>query len=92
MTQKNDRIEYFDLMKGICIILIVAFHVDSDNMFPRQVNSMLQSFRIPMYYFLSGIFFKTYNGFLDFVRRKTNNIIIPLLFFTLLANITHMAL
>ncbi|MGN0213741.1 MAG: acyltransferase family protein [Muribaculaceae bacterium] len=89
MANKKTRIEYFDFMKGLCIILILAFHIDPDKMFPGQLNPMLQSFRIPMYYFLSGIFFKTYNGFVDFARHKVNNIIVPYLFFMFLTNIIH---
>lgn len=43
------------------------------------------SFRVPMYYFLSGLFFKTYSGFGEFARKKVNNIIVPLVFFYLVA-------
>ena len=75
-------------MKGFCILLIVAFHIDND-IFPLRINLMLQSFRIPMYYFLSGMFFKQYDGFVDFVRRKTNNIVVPYVFFMLLTCVVH---
>lgn len=69
-------------MKGLCILLIVAFHIDNA-IFPDRLNLMLQSFRIPLYYFLSGIFFKQYDGVFDFARRKVNNIIVPFIFFML---------
>ncbi|MBR6283936.1 MAG: acyltransferase [Muribaculaceae bacterium] len=88
-TTQKQRLPYIDFMKGLCILLIVQQHIDIDhNFYPSihpQLNPALQSFRIPMYYFLSGIFFKTYNGFSDFLRRKVNNMIIPLLFFEVLA-------
>lgn len=71
-------------MKGMCIILIVGAHV-APEMYPGQFNNVLQAFRVPLYYFLSGLFFKTYDGFGDFARRKTNNIIVPFLFFYLAA-------
>lgn len=79
----KQRIAYVDFMKGLCIILVVAFHIDRNAM-GYHTNEMLQSFRVPMYFFLSGLFFKLYDGFLDFVRRKTNNIVVPLVFFFLL--------
>lgn len=81
---KKPRLPYIDFMKGMCIILIVGVHVN-DQLFPEQVNNMLQAFRVPLYYFLSGLFFKTYDGFGDFARRKTNNIIVPFFFFYLAA-------
>lgn len=86
--EKKERLVYVDFMKGFCILLIVAFHIDND-IFPLRVNMMLQSFRIPMYYFLSGMFFKRYDGFIDFVRRKTNNILVPYVFFMLLTCAVH---
>lgn len=81
---KKPRLHYVDFMKGVCIILIVGIHVSPD-MYPGRVNDMLQAFRVPLYYFLSGLFFKTYDGFGDFARRKTNNIIVPFAFFYLAA-------
>lgn len=77
LTQK--RIEYIDLMKGICIILIILLHnqihIPNDN-----INDILRNMRIPLYFCLSGLFFKEYNGFLDFITRKFNKLIIPFIF------------
>lgn len=77
--QKN-RIEYIDLMKGICIILIILLHnqiyLSNDN-----INDILKNMRIPLYFCLSGLFFKEYNGFYDFIIRKFNKLIIPFIFF-----------
>ena len=79
-------------------MLIVMHHTEVkffDAIAPNQDNA-LQSFRVPMYYFLSGLFFKTYSGFPDFLRRKANNLIIPFLFFHIIgfaiAAATHYAL
>ena len=80
------RLPFIDFMKGLCIMLIVMVHVEGtffDNILPN-LNNALQSFRIPLYYFLSGLFFKTYSGFSDFTRRKVNNLVIPFVFFHLL--------
>ena len=84
MITDKPRINYIDFMKGLCIILIVGYHITPENIY-GNANHMLMSFRVPMYYFLSGLFFKPYNGFLDFTRRKVNNIIVPLAFFYLTA-------
>lgn len=77
------RLGFIDFMKGLCIMLIVMHHTDVkffDAVAPGLDNA-LQSFRVPMYYFLSGLFFKSYTGFGNFLRRKVNNLIIPFVFF-----------
>ena len=71
-------------MKGMCILLIVGQHISPESIY-GDCNHMLMSFRIPLYYFLSGLFFKTYDGFSDFLRRKVNNILVPFAFFYLMA-------
>lgn len=90
MAAEKQRLAYVDFMKGMCILFIVAFHIDND-IYPHRVDLMLQSFRIPLYYFLSGVFFKHYDGFFDFLRRKFNNIIVPYVFFMVLTCVVHCA-
>ena len=68
-------------------MLIVMYHINHDffdALYPG-LNNALQAFRLPMYYFISGIFFKLYAGFVDFTRRKVNNILVPFVFFVVLA-------
>ncbi len=79
----KERIAYIDFMKGLCIILILISHVNNQlfDLILPNLNHALMSFRIPMYFFLSGLFFKTYSGFNEFIRKKVNNLIITLLFF-----------
>ena len=86
-TQAKPRITYIDTMKGIVIILVVITHAGAeifDNIHP-QLNDFLRQFRMPMYYFLSGLFFKTYGSFVEFLKRKVNNLIVPFFFFLLVA-------
>lgn len=80
----NKRIDFVDLTKGVCIILVVMAHIGGafdtlDN------DSMLSCFRMPLYFFISGVFFKSYEGLPGFVIRKINKLIIPFLFFYLSA-------
>ena len=87
----RQRIAYIDFMKCLCIMLIVMYHIDHDffNYLLPNLNDALQAFRLPMYYFISGIFFKLYGGFADFTRRKVNNILVPFVFFVVLAFAVH---
>lgn len=87
-VKKNERIEYFDLMKGVCIVLVIIGHCfDYCSIVISNVHvwSMLEHLRMPLYFFLAGMFFKEYTGFLDFVIRKTNKLVIPFLFFCLIS-------
>ncbi len=58
---EKQRIEFIDLAKGLCISLVVLFHIHS---FETTTETALRFFRMPLYYFLSGIFFREYTGLL----------------------------
>lgn len=69
------RIAFIDLAKGFCIILVVLNHVmQSENLF---VNQFFLYLRLPLYFFLSGLFFKDYGSLMNFMVKKTNKLLIP---------------
>ena len=78
---QKKRYENIDFMKGICILLVVANHLDHLDL-PLLSFSGFSLFRMPLYYFLSGVFFSRYDGLRTFLIKKTNNLIIPYLFFS----------
>lgn len=79
------RIEFIDLAKGLCIILVVISHC--------HINiPYLQYIRMPLYFVLSGLFFKEYAGLWDFTIRKTNKILIPFLFFYIVGFLAYYVL
>lgn len=82
MSQK--RIEFIDLAKGICIILVVIGHCGAPVVIPG-----LEIVRMPLYFILSGLFFKDYGGGYNFFIRKTNKILIPFIFFYLMGCIAY---
>ena len=84
------RIEYIDLAKGFCIMLVVLEHVarplvDQDTSTAVCLN-ICGTFRMPLYFILSGVFFKDYS-FKVFAIKKTNNLLIPYLFMFVASNI-----
>lgn len=81
------RIEYIDLAKGFCIIMVVLYHVAKFYDTTLLVNGLFKLIRMPLYFFLSGVFFKEYGGFLDFLKRKTNKLLIPFSFWYLLLSV-----
>lgn len=72
------RVHFIDLAKGVAIILVVAFHAGLTDNIPA-----IGAMRMPLYFVLSGIFFK-YRGFVDFLFKKTNNLLIPFAVFLVL--------
>lgn len=83
----KQRIDFIDLAKGFCILLVVFRHVSASMHVEIPCEDALTIFRIPLYFFLSGLFFKEYNGFFNFVLRKTNKLLIPFTFFFLMTSI-----
>lgn len=79
-VQSKKRIEFFDLAKGICIFLVVVYHISSHYEIELPANNIIKSIRLPLYFFLSGCFFKTYGGFIDFIKRKCNKLLLPFTF------------
>ena len=79
----NNRIEYIDLAKGMCIMLVVVFHIYSYYQISMPAGYFFRAFRMPLYFFLSGVFFKTYGCFGNFLKKKTNKLLIPFVFFYL---------
>lgn len=78
MTVRRERIEYIDLAKGICILLVMILHlIPATTEYSDQIG--LECLRMPLYFCLSGLFFKDYGGIKNFFLKKTNNILIPFL-------------
>ena len=77
----NNRIDYIDLAKGICIMMVVFLHCTSEGGGLPLLEKKICTFRMPLYFILSGLFFKEYSGLVDFLKRKTNKLLIPFLTF-----------
>ncbi|MGN0214134.1 MAG: acyltransferase family protein [Muribaculaceae bacterium] len=76
----KQRVEYVDLMKGITIIAVLMIHCDI--VFGNHIDNMLLYVRMPVYIFLSGLFYSNYSSFKELIIKKTNRYIIPLIFFS----------
>lgn len=82
MTVAKPRIQFIDLAKGVCITLVILFHCGV----VKPDAPLLANLRMPLYFFLSGMFFKTYGGLGGFVLRKVNKIVVPFVFFVLVGD------
>ena len=65
---------------------VVMYHIDFSffNLLGGNLGNTIVSFMVPMFYFLSGIVFKPYECFSEFLRKKVNGLLVPLMFFHLL--------
>ena len=72
-TQK--RIPSFDIMKGLAILLVIAGHVPG---IPVWIKQWIYSFHIPLFFLLSGYFFKPALACKDAVKKSAERLLIPL--------------
>lgn len=72
----NKRIEVIDIAKGISILLVAFYHSNFHPMFPEILNKM-GLFRLPLFFFLSGVFFKASLKPTAFILGKTDSLLKP---------------
>lgn len=101
VTQKQTRINYIDALRGLSMILVVLSHVFL-SMSPTYwdgspVASVLMSFRMPLFFFVSGFFaYKSFdrwtgNVVADLVTRKIRaQVLCTTIFFMLYQYVKHL--
>ena len=103
-AEKNSRLDWVDYAKAIGIILVVYGHVargiyHAGIEIPREfyeiVDRAIYSFHMPLFFFLSGIFFfdslfKQEKG--KFVSRKVDTIVYPYLVWSILEGIVEVVM
>jgi fucose 4-O-acetylase-like acetyltransferase len=77
------RVEYVEIAKGIGIVLVVMGHNDFSLISPFA-HKLIYSFHMPMFFFMSGMFFKPDVPFWSFLRNRFNRILKPFLAILLL--------
>ena len=76
------RVGYVDIAKGIGIVLVVMGHNDFALISPFA-HKLIYSFHMPMFFFMSGMFFKPDMPFWIFVQQRFNRVLKPFLFMIL---------
>jgi fucose 4-O-acetylase-like acetyltransferase len=75
----NQRIGYIDIAKGLGILVIVLAHNDLAGYHPT-LHKFIYAFHIPLFFFLSGMFFRPERLFSETLRRRFNTLLKPYLF------------
>ena len=70
------RIKHVDVAKGITILLVALYHSNLRSYAPEVMNSM-GLFRLPLFFFLSGIFFNPSNSLQEFIAKKSDALLKP---------------
>jgi fucose 4-O-acetylase-like acetyltransferase len=73
------RLEYIDIARGIGILLVVLGHSDARAISPLLFQ-WIYSFHMPLFFFLSGMFFKPDLAFGALLRRRWESLVKPYLF------------
>lgn len=84
---KKQRLVYIDLAKGLCILCVIIHHCYVELGIAWPADSYFSLFRMPLYFCLSGAFFKEYDGFIGFIIRKINKLIVPFVSFFLITSV-----
>ena len=94
MVGKYNRIEWIDIAKGIAIILVVMGHTGLESGSAHYLNSFIYSFHLPLFFVLSGYFFKDYQqigGKYEYLKRsfdkKIYSLLIPYFTYTIINRI-----
>ena len=74
------RIEWIDTAKGFCILFVILQHASLAVGCDYPLSREMITLRMPLYFLISGLFFKTYSGFFDFFIKKINKLVVPYIF------------
>jgi fucose 4-O-acetylase-like acetyltransferase len=73
------RIGYIDIAKGLGILVIVLAHNDLAEYHPT-LHKFIYAFHIPLFFFLSGMFFRPERAFNETLKRRFNTLMKPYFF------------
>lgn len=66
-------------MKGLGIILVILGHIE----IPQMMKTIIYSFHMPLFFFVSGCFFRSIS-WREFLKKRYKQLLIPWLFFAFL--------
>ncbi len=78
----KQRIQFIDLAKGVCIIIVVLGHLVPAI---HENFTFVLCFGMPLFFCLSGLFFKDYGGFKNLIVKKINTVFVPFVAWYLIA-------
>jgi len=80
----KQRIGYIDIAKGLCILLVMMVHIGIPEPLPNLYNV-----KVPLFFVLSGFFFREPDSMKGLLIKKLRTILIPFLFFYVVSYIIY---
>lgn len=84
MESSKPRIDYIDALRGITILLVIYSHISTLSIRTDHeisyLNSIFVTFRMPLFFFISGFFVYTRNYTLQLLKKRTKNRIVKQLY------------
>lgn len=78
LTVKKTRIDYYDVAKGIGIILVAWVHSRG------PLSSYIAQFYMPLFFILSGLLYGDKSTFKEYLKKKLFSLYIPFITWNLL--------
>lgn len=81
----KNRVKIVDFAKGIGVVLMIIGHMGA--IIPDSLHSWIYLFHMPLFFFLSGIFAKTYNtkkNLVSGLKHKMKRLLLPYYFYVFL--------
>lgn len=84
---KQNRIETFDIAKGIGILLMVMGHTGYGDIFLK----LIYTFHMPLFFFISGYFYRPQKNinFKQYLVHQINVLLVPYIVFAIFYEILH---
>lgn len=73
------RIKWIDMLKGIANIAVIMGHIVGET----YIGDFIYTFSVPLFIFVSGYLFKSYNSFKEYFVHRFKSLIIPYIIFGL---------
>ena len=84
------RVSLIDIAKGLSILIVVLGHTLLLDNSLHKVNVVMGIFRLPFFFFLSGIFFSTKKSFLSYSIYKFDGLVKPFITTIVLVSILRL--
>ena len=81
------RLDYLDIAKGIGILLVIIGHCQighSQIGMLGNIHSYLYSFHMPLFFFISGMFFSNRATFVSLAKKRFKQLILPTIWFSII--------
>ena len=77
----NKRIYYLDIVRGICIIYMIAGHIGFQSV---EFDHYIHAFHMPIFFVIAGIFSKKISNVTEYLKKMSKKLLIPYFFWAFL--------